>query len=138
MKPHGTRSDYETQRFTELLQAFRECMRKLKTTNMPDIYKAVVMSPTSRFWVSEERTAIVLSRMEHGDQLDEMRPQKKEMFCEIYRRCLKLKEREPDLSWLELATKVVAQPAPRWYLAPDSARLLIYKAKRWIKSKTSH
>lgn len=135
MKPHGTRSDFETQRYTELLASFRHHMGLLKTRDMNEVYNAVVASPCKRFWVSEERAAIVMARIERGDELLEMRPQRREMFCEIYRRCILLREKEPDLSWIELTTKVVCQPAPKWYMAAGSARLIIYKAKRWLRKK---
>ena len=65
-----------------------------------------------------------------------MWPLRKEMYEEIYARVLKLKVEYPDLTVSELCSKVIAQPAPKFYLTPGSAKMMICKAKkRWIQEK---
>ena len=86
--------------------------------------------PASRFWVSEERAAIVVSRMLKGDTLKYMRTCKREMFFEIYEKVLKLQQQKPDLSIYKLCFIAVNQPAKKFYMTPLSIRETIYKIKR--------
>lgn len=90
----------------------------------------VVNMPSSRFWVSEERAAVIVGLMRAGKRLPKMLKTKKEMFREIYRRYVKFAEKNPELTLLEAVSAVVYQPAPKFYLTPKSARVIIYYAKR--------
>lgn len=103
---------------------------------LPHIYKEVVNLPSARFWVSEERAAIVISSMMKGNRLLDMRPTKREMFKEIYRRAMLLKKEQPALSVYDIAFKVVRQPAPRFYITPGYAKSIIFYAKKeWYEER---
>ena len=42
----------------------------------------------------------------------------------------------PELTISELCAKVIAQPAPKFYLTPGSAKVMVCKArKQWIQEK---
>ena len=71
--------------------------------SLPQIYREVVNMPSARFWVSEERAAIVISAMAKGDELLSMRPTKREMFVEIYNRAMQIKKEFPSLSVYDIA-----------------------------------
>ena len=104
---------------------------------MPDVFKNIVDMPASRFWVSTPRAAVVIASIRRGDKLHYMRPNKREMFFEIYRRVVNLSLKYSDWSMPKLIETVIAQPAPKFYLAPGSARVLILKArKQWFAEKS--
>ena len=93
--------------------------------------------PSRRFWVSDIRAGLVVSVMMRGENdLSGMRPLKKEMYEEIHTRVVALKSEYPELTISELCAKVIAQPAPKFYLTPGSAKMMICKAKkRWMQEK---
>lgn len=103
---------------------------------LSEVFRSLVNMPSKRFWVSEERAAIVVSDMMKGATLDNMRPQKREMFQEIHRRTVALMGEKPEMSLSEAVAHVVRQPAPRFYLTPQSARIIFYRIKeRWYKKE---
>lgn len=136
MKHQGSKFELEDERNNELMTAYHSIMEKADYISMPDIYQKVAELPSSRFWVSEERAAIVISSMMRGDKLENMHPNKREMFYEIYRRCMLLKEQFPNLSPYELCFRVIRQPAPKFYLTPGYVKVIICKAKqKWYEKR---
>ena len=111
------------------MRAFREQLALARFIVMPEIFELVAESPASRFWVSEERAAIVIAAMEAGKPLTRMRRNKREMFEEIFRRYLALRDLHPDKSLFELVSIVVHQPAPKFYLTPRTVGEFIYRIK---------
>lgn len=137
MKPHGSHYEYEEQRNDNLMAVYHEIIVKADYVRMPDIYKQVANSPSRRFWVSEERAAIVVSSMMRGDKLENMRPLKREMYNEIYSRAMKLREKHPTMPISQLVTQIIEQPAPKFYLTPGSAKVIICKIrKQWYFERT--
>lgn len=130
MKNFGSTFEYEQQRNNELMKSYRASIERSTFIRRDEVLKATVNSPASRFWVSERRAAIVIARMIKGDKLHYMRPLKREMFQEIYRRFLLLKDENPNASILHLVSLVVAQPAPKFYLEPGSAKVIISKNRK--------
>lgn len=111
------------------MRVFRQKLAEAKTVKMSEILKQVAESPSSRFWVSEQRAAIVISSMEAGRPLPLMIQTKKEMFAEIFRRYKVLRVRHPRESILQLATIIVNQPAPKFYFTPRSIGEFIYRIR---------
>lgn len=130
MKNHGSVFEYARERDEDIMRAYLEQIESCDTIYLPQIFNRVVNMPSRRFWVSAERAAIVISSMMRGDNLQRMRPTKREMFREIYRRVLKLRAENPEMSIYELAFHVVQEPAPKFYLTAGSAKVIIYKAKK--------
>lgn len=112
MKYFGSILDFTKERNEDLLRVYREQLARASYIVMPEIFALVADSPARRFWVSEERAAIVVSAMLAGKPLPKMRSNKREMFEEIYRRFLILRSEHPKKSVYELVTAVVNQPAP--------------------------
>lgn len=136
MKHHGSKFEYEEERNHDLMRVYHELICASDFINLPQIYKEVVNMPSARFWVSEERAAIVISSMMKGDKLLDMRPTKREMFKEIYRRAMLLKKEQPALSVYDIAFKVVRQPAPKFYITPGYAKSIIFYAKKkWYEER---
>lgn len=136
MKPHGSKFEYERERDEDLLQTFRRLIVESPVINILNICTILANSPAKRFWVSEERAAIVLSAMMKGDRLEGMRPTKREMFNEIYRRAMQLRREHPEMTIYELASNVVRQPAPKFYVTPKSAKYLVLCAKKRCYEET--
>lgn len=136
MKNLGSHFEYEKQRNDDLMRAYREEIYRSEVISLPQILHAIVNQPSARFWVSEERAAIVVSRMMKGDRLRKMRPLKREMFREIFKRVKKMQQIYPDMTLSQLAYEVVRQPAPKFYLTPGSAKVIISKIRRkWYKDR---
>ena len=129
MKYFGSILDFTKERNADLMRAYRERLAEASVIVMPVIFELVAQSPASRFWVSEERAAIVISAMVAGKPMPRMRSNKREMFTEIYRRYLVMREVCPDKSVYELVTKIVNQPAPKFYLTPRTVGEFIYRIK---------
>lgn len=136
MKYFGSILDFTRARNTELMRAYREKLAEASIIVMPVIFELVAESPASRFWVSEERAAIVISTMAAGKPMPRMRRNKREMFEEIYRRFIIMKQEFPDKSVYELVTNIVNQPAPKFYLTPRTVGEFIYRIKNgWYDNK---
>lgn len=137
MKNFGSVSEYHRERTRDLLRAYFRYLETCSHVSMPDVFKKVVDMPAARFWVSASRAAVVLASINRGDVLHYMRPNKREMFFEIHRRVMELRKIYSDWSTPKLIEAVLAQPAPKFYLAPGSARVLILKArKQWFAEKS--
>lgn len=133
MKHHGNKSNHEHHRNVDLMRVYRNEVRKAGNIFLPDLLRRVVNSPSVRFWVSPERAAIVIARIMRGDTLPEMRPLRREMFFEIYRLAMELHKQQPDLPVSHLAEIVVHMPAPKFYMTPGSAKVIIHKIKKQQK-----
>ena len=82
MKHLGCILDFTHERNCDLMRAYRKKIEEANTIVMPVIFELVSQSPASRFWVSEERAAIVISAMAAGKPMPRMRENKREMFEE--------------------------------------------------------
>lgn len=121
--------DFTRQRNDDIMRAFREQLALADYIVMPDIFKKVAESPAARFWVSEERAAVEVSRMLNGKPFSRMRANKREMFKEILRRYIVLRDLHPHKSLFELVSIVVHQPAPKFYLTPRTVGEFISRIK---------
>lgn len=129
MKYYGSILDFTQERNQELMRVYQDKLSKAGYIVMPEIFEQVANSSCSRFWVSEERAAIVISSLLAGKILPNMRKNKREMFDEIFRRFLIVRERYPEKSIYALAIMVVNQPAPKFYMTPRTVGELIYRIK---------
>lgn len=128
-KHFGSIMDFTRQRNYDLMCVYREKLALANYIVMPDIFEQVAESPAKRFWVSEERAAVEVARMLVGKPFSRMRPNKREMFEEIFRRYLALRDLHPDKSLFELVSNIVHQPAPKFYLTPRTVGEFIYRIK---------
>ncbi len=130
MKPLGSVLAFTRERNAALLRAYRKQVGSARFIRLDEIGERVVNSPAERFWVSEERAAVVVSAMMRGKPvLDNMRPAKREMFEEIYRRVVALKKLHPDWCLRDLAHVVVNSPAPKFYMKASSALERLFKIR---------
>lgn len=129
MKKKGSVVEFKEQRNEELLRAFRAQLSNLGELPLTELFERTSMTPASRFWVSERRAMMVMSKMLKGDTLDSMNPKRREMFQEIFRRVKHILAEEPGISLIEASFRVVNSPAPEFYLTPQSARTMIYRLR---------
>lgn len=137
MKHKGARMEYAKERMDDLMKVYDEYISSCRYVRMPDVYNKIVNMPSSRFWVSDIRASQVICSMMRGQaHLEEMRPLKREMYEEIYRRVMELRKIHPEETISELCAIVVAQPAPKFYLTPGSAKIMVCKVrKQWRREK---
>lgn len=137
MKPFGSVLAFTRERNAALLKAYREQIESVCFVRLNEIGEKIVNSPAPRFWVSEERAAAVVSAIMRGKPvLDTMRPTKREMFEEIHRRVVSLKEEHPDWNLCQLVFNVVNSPAPKFYMEPSSALERLFKIRNgWYENE---
>lgn len=136
MKYHGCILEFTDERNKELLRVFREVIDEQSFIDLTEIFGIVVGRPCSRFWVSEERAFVVISAMLKGKPiLNALRPNKREMFQEIYNRVIELRKTNRDATLFELVIKVVNSPAPKFYLTARSAMETYFKINRGFYEK---
>ncbi len=121
--------DFTRQRNDDLMCAYREQLALAKYIVMPEIFEKVAESPARRFWVSEERAAVEGARMLVGKPFSRMRHNKREMFEEIFRRYIAIRDLYTDKSLFELVSIIVHQPAPKFYLTSRTVGEFIYRIK---------
>lgn len=130
MKSFGSVLAFTRERNEALLKAYRKYVDSANFICLNEIGERIVNSPSPRFWVSEERAAAVISAIMRGKPvLKTMRPTKREMFEEIYRRVLVLKARHPDWRLTRLVHAVVNSPAPKFYMMASSALERLFKIR---------
>lgn len=128
--------EYAEERLHDLMRVYDEYIASCDYIRMPDVYRAIVNMQASRFWVSDTRATKVVYAMLRGVPIKGMRPLKREMFDEIFRRVLDMRKHKPWLTVRACCCIVVAQPAPKFYLTPGSAKIMVCKArKKWVREK---
>ena len=136
MKHIGATMEFSEERMDDLMRAYDEYISSCDYIRMSEVYDRIVNMPSERFWVSDIRATNVICSMMRGCMLGNMRPLKREMFEEIFNRVVSMRQKYPDMTVSACCSVVVAQPAPKFYLAPGSAKVMICKArKRWIREK---
>ena len=136
MKKYGSVFEYKQERDADLMRAYREDIASCKVIHLPEVWKRMANMPSSRFWVSEERAAIVTRQLMKGEKIEYMRPLKREMFFEIYHRVMVMRKKYPEKSINCCCLEVVKGPAPKFYMSSLSIRVTIYKIKKqWYNEK---
>lgn len=136
MKKQGCKVDYATARGEEVKRAFRkawECAASMVSGYQPDVEHVAAVAvrmPASRFYVSEERAAQVVSQMMRGEgATDGMRESKRRMYGELLRRVSQLKTKQPTAPLVDLVASVIYEPAPEFYMEPATALFIISRMR---------
>lgn len=136
MKNIGSIAEYSEDRERDLLKVYFDYIQSCGEIRVADVCRHIVNAPAPRFYVSEPRATVVISQLLRGEDISRMHHTKQEMYLEIYSRFLVAREKNPHLSITQIITDIVEQPAPKFYLAPESARVMIYKAKKkWFAER---
>lgn len=129
MKKLGSVIEFTRQRNDDLMRAYRIQLALVPHIVMSRLFELVALSPSTRFWVTEERAAHIVSLMLEDKPLPYMRDNRREMFEEIYRRFLSERRRRPHASLHALVCDIVCGPAPKFYLTPRTVGEIIYRIR---------
>ena len=129
MKKTGSTSDFMVERDRDLHRSFMEVLRTSRAP-LREMFGMAARRTSRRFWVSEERAAIVVGAMLRGETDEKMIPKRREMFEEILRRVKRRMDSEPGLCMTHAVAAVVHEAAPEFYLTDESARSIIYRIRR--------
>lgn len=133
MGKQGREFEFKEDRDNDLIYVYRLAMENAKyPVNITEVLTNVVNSPSKRFWVSSERASNIISEMCAGNNLSGMKLNKQLMFREIYRRVVQMKDmpRYKNYRLSELVSIVIEQPAPKFYITPESAKIIIHHIKK--------
>lgn len=134
----GMVDTYTIERNQALLKAYHEHIINCNKIQLEKLWLTLANQKAPRFFVSEERAAIVVSKLLKGENIEYMVTTRRDMFMEIYSRVQKLLKEKPNLPLLHCCRMVVYQNAPSFYMTPLSIRQTIYKAKRNKFKKRKH
>lgn len=130
MKNFGCILEFTRLRNLDLMRCYRYQISTMPFVRLSLLGERIVNMPAQRFYVSEDRAAVVVSQILRGRRvLDTMRQPKREMFEEILRRYIILHDKMPDVRPFEIVSEIVNAPAPKFYMAPRTAIEIIYKIK---------
>lgn len=132
----GCYLEFAHDRIDALMRLYHQYISSAPHIRMGALFEHIVNQPCKRFWVSEIRAASVIAKMMKGYNLNDMHPSKREMYLEIYARVCRFRHLNPKIPLSSIVADVVCQPAPKFYLSPSSAKIMIYKAKKeWYKKR---
>lgn len=92
-----------------------------------------ITCPAKRFYVSEEQSFRIITKMLRGQNTRIRNPLKLQMYKEIFLR-VKQELEKSNRPIVEIIENVINQSAPRFYIDLKSARILHYKLlnrRRW-------
>ena len=143
MRHKGNFFEYEEQRNRELMRTYRRGQRE-QGLKGDALYRWVVEQASIRYWVSEEQAYRVIDKRLRGVKVDYVSPYRQMMYDEIERQVARLDHLRPNASIYDLVFEVVNSPAPKFFLSPESAKVLISKIrtrfyekrKQALKNKT--
>ena len=132
MKHKGNTFEFMRERNRDLLRVYKEQALAMTFIDADILMERIVKCPAKRFWVSEERARKVVARLMRGETMDGMKVTSKRMYAEIFRRTKSLMKEGMRMS--EAITAVVYQPAPEFYLTPQSAAVILshIRTKKYI------
>lgn len=136
MKKPNSICEFKEQRSRLLLENFRESIRRQSQISAQRAFREAIDTPAPRFWVSEARAAAVVKMMMRGeDPTENMLPEKRKMFLEIFQRVSDLLEKEPDTPVGDAVFRVVNGDAPNYYMSIKHAQRLIRDYRNELKSR---
>ena len=130
MRKIGSVSQFASARNQEMQRAFRSIAASPEALSSEEMFSRLVNSPSSRFWVSEERAAEIIGRMFRGDTLKGMKPHRREMFQTLFRIAADYIRLHPGASFTDAAFHAVHTPAPKFFITPGSARTIFSRMRR--------
>lgn len=135
MKYKDSRCDFKEERDADILRAYREILTTGDNITLSEIEEKLSQSPSSRFWVSEDRAYIVILDLLLGKSIDYMIPTRMAMYQEIFRRFKNYRKQYPHLSKMDIIKRVCYEPAPSFYLTPQTMHVILYRVRKEEKKR---
>lgn len=127
-------STYE--RNMDLHEAYKRVIDNSSFIVLEDVLTKTVNSPAKRFYISSDRVYGVLVRWDiRGETTKLISEERQEMYEEIYRRVKLLRENKKDTVLAHLIEEVIEQPAPKFYIKPESAKIILCRHKQTLKKQ---
>ena len=117
------------QRNKDLYAAYKRVIGGMKRIILDDAFEMTVNSPAKRFYISADRAYGVLIRWDLHGITRLISSERQEMYEEIYDRVKLLKSSYPNTPFMHLVEMAIEQPAPKFYLKKESAKIILCKYK---------
>lgn len=103
-----------------------------------EAYERVVSSPAPRYYISHRQAWDKLRLMVAGDfsSVDKMKPIKKKMYYSLFDKMEKMSQRKEFIGkslWF-ICQFLVGEPAPEFFLKPDSMKFIFNHYKKYGKN----
>lgn len=121
--------EYQKERDLDLMEAYKKVLRHYGK-RAPFIKKSLLMlqtsiSPAKRFYVSDEQAVRIVTRLYNNKDVYIKSKEKVEMYEEILKR---VRDTVEDYDPLSITIRrVIQNPAPRFYITPETARIILYR-----------
>ena len=117
MKHRGNTCSFHEEREDAVLAVYQRLRGYLPCKTL---YKAISESPSPRFWISEERAAIVYGMLRDGKSMGRVLPRRRAMYTEICNRMTDVLKNGHARNSYEAACIVVMQESPSFYMSPSA------------------
>ena len=130
----GARQDYIDDRAADLMENYRAVVREGGCISLRQAFRRVIARPAKRFYVSSDRAYHVLLKMRKVgvNALHGMTKEHRMMFIDLWAVYQRMKRmpmfRKASLYFL--VDRAIGQPAPRFYITPETLKKIFYKWKR--------
>ncbi len=125
MKRKGSASECFAERNAELRKAF---FNQGVYSTSDEVLRRTVKTPASRFWVDPDRARDVMSQIEKDPKsISGMHPERQRMYMALFERYQKMRRQYPSDSKIKAVSMAIFSGAPEFYLAPATARSIIYQ-----------
>ena len=120
----------------DLYETFRKLLDTKDVIILNDILTLTVNSPAKRFYVSADRVYGVLVRWASTGVVTRLiTPERQEMFEDLYKIVAELRKEQPTIPLLHIIERAIEYPAPKFYIKPDSAKIILCKYKQFLKKQ---
>ena len=130
----GTKLDFLDDMHKDIMDNFRDVMRREKVLHLDRICELTINRPAKRFYVSGLQAYKIVSQLRKGNNtcLNSMPDYRREMFFEILKRTNDYMLRHDFASkpLIFVVSHVVASQAPRFYISAETVRRLYYLRRK--------
>ena len=117
-------------RNNDLYDAFKRVISDMDHIVLDEALTLTVNSPAKRFYISADRAYGVIVRWDKYGKTRLLSDERQEMYDELYRIIVRLREIRPELPLQHLIEIAIDQPAPKFYLKTNSAKIIPCNFKR--------
>ena len=117
-------------RNNDLYDAFKHVISDMDHIVLDEALTLTVNSPAKRFYISADRAYGVIVRWDKYGKTRLLSDERQEMYDELYRIIVRLREIRPELPLQHLIEIAIDQPAPKFYLKTNSAKIILCNFKR--------
>ena len=121
--------DFTEERDSNLIEVYKEIIQTYKGKaaflSREEVMFKASYAPAKRFYVSERQAIRIVRRMMMGKGIYIKGEQKIAMYKEIERRVQS--ERSDNERLTDTIRRVLFQPAPRFYIKQETARIILYR-----------